>query len=302
MGTGDGHALDGPTEVGSGAPHEESVPLSQLIDIVNQRFGTDFNKADQLFFDQIVEAAVADDELRQTAAVNPEGKFDLVFRSLIERLLVERMDQNEDIYVRYMNDQEFREVVSEWLSSQAYRRLRDAGDVPEESGHDGLRIVPGRPDERYVTCVPLVPLEVAAGTFGDPQTVEAEGEWDWVEVDTARRLRPGMFVAQVTGRSMEPAVPDGAYALFRAPVEGSRQGRTVLVQLRGTVDPETGARYTIKRYQSERVLDGDTWRHEKITLKPINPEFDPIVIFGADDGELTIVAELVDVLLHTSAL
>ena len=31
-------------------------------------------------------------------------------------------------------------------------------------------------------------------------------------------------------------------------------------------------------------------------------EFDPIVISGADDGELTVVAELVDVLLDTSAL
>ena len=34
----------------------------------------------------------------------------------------------------------------------------------------------------------------------------------------------------------------------------------------------------------------------------VNPEFDPIVISGADDGELTVVAELVDVLLDTSAL
>ena len=300
LGTGDGHPLDGPTEVGSGAAHEESVPLSQLIDIVNHRFGTDFNKADQLFFDQIVEAAVADDELRQTAEVNPVGKFDLVFRSLIERLFVERIDQNEDIYVRYMNDHEFRGVVSEWLSSQAYRRLRDAVEVPAEPEHGGLRIVAVRPEERYVTCVPLVPLEVAAGAFGDPQTVEAEGEWDWVQVDTARRLRPGMFVAQITGRSMEPSVPDGAYALFRSPVEGSRQGKTVLVQLSGTVDPETGARYTLKRYQSERIAAGDSWRHAKITLKPVNPEFDPIVISGADDGELTVVAELVEVLAGLS--
>ena len=75
----------------------------------------------------------------------------------------------------------------------------------------------------------------------------------------------------------------------------------MLVQLRGTVDLETGARYTIKRYQSERVSDGDTWRHEKITLNPgVNPEFDPIVS-GADEGELTVVAELVDVPPRTSA-
>ena len=110
-----------------------------------------------------------------------------------------------------------------------------------------------------------------------------------------------MFVAQVTGRSMEPSVPDGAYALFRSPVEGTRQGKTVLVQLRGTVDPETGARYTLKRYESERVAAGDSWRHARITLKPVNPEFDPIVISGADDGQLTVVAELVEVLpVHLS--
>ena len=58
---GDARPLDGPTEVGSGLVREEPVPLSRLIDIVNERFGTDFNQADQLFFDQIVEAAMADD-------------------------------------------------------------------------------------------------------------------------------------------------------------------------------------------------------------------------------------------------
>ena len=296
LGTGDARALDGPTEVGTGVAHEESVPLSRLIDIVNERFGTDFNEADQLFFDQILEAAVADDELRQTAAVNPESKFELVFRNLIERLFVERMDQNEDIFVRYMNDASFKAVVSEWLSSQAYQRLREAGRAEDESEPEGLRIVAGQPEERYVTCVPLVPLEVAAGAFGHPQTVEGEDEWEWVEVDSARRLRPGMFVAQVTGRSMEPMVPDGAYALFRSPVEGTRQGKTVLVQLRGVVDPETGAQYTLKRYESERIATSDSWRHAKITLKPMNPEFAPIVLTGEDDGDLTVVAELMEVL------
>ena len=65
------------------------------------------------------------------------------------------------------------------------------------------------------------------------------------------------------------------YALFRSPVAGTRQGKTVLVQLRGSVDPETGARYTLKRYESERAAAGDSWRHERITLKPANPDFDP---------------------------
>jgi type I restriction enzyme, R subunit len=116
--------LDGPREVGSGLSRDLAVPLSQLIDLVNERFGTEFNQAYQLFFDQIVEAAVGDDGLRQAAAVNPEDKFELVFRNLLERLFIERMDQNEEIFIRYMNDAAFRDIVSGWMASEAYRRLR----------------------------------------------------------------------------------------------------------------------------------------------------------------------------------
>jgi type I restriction enzyme R subunit len=120
-------ALDGPTEVGTGMVREAPVPLSRLIDIVNERFGTDFNQADQLFFDQIVEAAMADEALKQAAAVNPEDKFELVFKNLLEALFVERMDQNEELFARFMNDPAFQKVVTGWLASEAYKRLR--GDV-----------------------------------------------------------------------------------------------------------------------------------------------------------------------------
>ncbi len=286
-------SLDGPTELGSGAAREDALPLSQLIDVINERFGTDFNQADQLFFDQIVEAAVGDDGLRQAAAVNPEEKFELVFKSLLERLFVERMDQNEEIFVRYMNDMPFQQVVSTWMTSEAYRRLRDQAD--DQFLPPDLRLVEGRKGDRYVTCVPLVPLKAAAGAFGDPQHVEDEG-FQWVAVASQHRLRKGMFVAQVVGKSMEPAIPDGSYCLFRAPVHGTRQGKTVLVQLRDTADPETGQRYTVKRYRSQKAAAGDSWRHDEIRLQPVNSDFAPIVLTGADEGQLQVIAELVEVI------
>jgi type I restriction enzyme R subunit len=108
--------------------------LSRLIDLVNERFGTDFNQADQLFFDQIVEAAVLDDGMRQAAAVNPEDKFELVFKNLLQTLFVERMDQNEDIFVRFMNDPAFQKTVTAWMASEAYRRLRSNAPSPEGGG------------------------------------------------------------------------------------------------------------------------------------------------------------------------
>ena len=105
-----------------------------------------------------------------------------------------------------------------------------------------------------------------------------------------------MFVAQVVGRSMEPGIPDGAYCLFASPVTGSRQGRTVLVQLRSATDPETGHSYTVKRYESAKSADGDSWQHARITLKPNNPEFVPIELEDGDEGAVQVIAELVEVL------
>ena len=157
------------------------------------------------------------------------------------------------------------------------------------------RTVEPTPEDRYVTCVPLVPLRAAAGGFSDPQHIE-DNEFEWVAIESRHRLRNSMFVAQVVGKSMEPAIPDGAWCLFRAPVEGTRQGKIVLVQLRDATDPETGQRYTVKRYKSQKAHLGDSWRHEKITLEPVNPDFEPIVLTGADEGEFQVVAELVEVL------
>ena len=77
---------------------------------------------------------------------------------------------------------------------------------------------------------------------------------------------------------------------------GARHDKTVLVQLRDATDPETGQRYTVKRYKSEKAKKGDSWRHEKITLQPVNPDFAPIVLTGADEGEFQVIADLVEVL------
>ena len=159
------------------------------------------------------------------------------------------------------------------------------------------RIVRPSPSERYNNCVPLVPLKAAAGWFSDPQNTGESADWDWVAIESHRRLHPGMFVAQVVGRSMEPQIPDGAYCLFAAPVEGTRQGRTVLVQLRDQVDPESGERYTVKRYFSEKaVSDEETWRHVRIALKPNNPDFQPIELTTDDEGSVGVIAECLNVL------
>lgn len=120
--------LDGPTEVGTGIVREDPIPLSSLIDRLNERFGTEFNQADQLFFDQIVETAIRDESIIKAAEVNPKDKFALVFKNLIMTLFVERIDQNEDLFARYMNDANFQNMVTKWMASEAYNKLKDESD------------------------------------------------------------------------------------------------------------------------------------------------------------------------------
>lgn len=200
---------------------------------------------------------------------------------------------------RYIIDLLKRVVRVSMETMKIVRRLPALNERSETVGQAQakvrLRLVQPKPEERYVNCVPFVPLKVAAGTFGEPQYVEDEN-WEWVEIKSKHRLRPGMFVAQVIGGSMEPLIPDGSYCLFASPVEGSRQGKTVLVLLRDSVDPETGERFTVKRYESEKVQIGESWRHTKITLKPLNPEFEAIELSDAQEEELQLIAEFVEVL------
>jgi SOS-response transcriptional repressor LexA len=190
----------------------------------------------------------------------------------------------------YLADRELRDAIR--ADRSWFER---AAEGAERAVRAALRLVKPTSDQRWVTAVPLVPLSAAAGAFSEAQHVGDEHEWDWVELETARQLRRGMFVAQVVGRSMEPLIPDGSYCLFSSPVTGSRQGRIVLVELRDAVDPESGDRYTVKRYESEKSGAEDGWRHQRITLRPENPEFDPIIIRTEDENDVAVVAEFVEV-------
>lgn len=116
--------LDGPREVGSGMVREEHVSLSRLIDIINQRFGGELNDADQLFFDQIAEAASQNESLQKAAEVNSLDKFQLVFQQVLESLFIDRMELNEELFTDYMSKPELQQLVTKWLGSQVYDRFR----------------------------------------------------------------------------------------------------------------------------------------------------------------------------------
>lgn len=141
----------------------------------------------------------------------------------------------------------------------------------------------------FRTHLPRYSLRVAAGKFLENQEVAEES---WIEAPADLRLAPEMFVARIEGHSMEPMIPDGSLCVFRAGVTGSRQGRLVLVE---NLETSGNNRYTVKRYSSVKSRDAGEWRHQRIHLESLNPEY-PSWDLDPDEEKYRIVGEFVRVL------
>jgi type I restriction enzyme, R subunit len=289
-----------PTSGGGFIPEMELDRLSNILRAFNDQFGNidwkDADKIRQVIAEEIPAKVAADKAYQNAMKYSDKQNARLEHDKALQRVLIELLADHTELYKQFSDNPAFKRWLAETIFSVTYSSSPVAEAVPDQSG---LRFVQPRPEDRFVTCVPLIPLKIAAGAFSDPQHVD-DKNWEWVEIRAKHRLRPGMFVSQVVGKSMEPAIPDRSYCLFATPVEGPRQGKTVLVQLRDTIDPETGERYTVKRYESDKITEDDSWRHSKITLKPVNPEFEAIVLTDAQEGQVKVIAECIEVLEGSS--
>jgi len=98
-------------------------PLSQ---IVHERFGLNLDQRDQLLFDQFEETWVANPEIAAQARNNTLDNFRLVFDRTFLRTRVGRMDENEAIFKRILDDPEFQAALMDLYATRVYRRSRAA--------------------------------------------------------------------------------------------------------------------------------------------------------------------------------
>jgi type I restriction enzyme R subunit len=136
LGTGEAEPLKGPTDVGTARMKDEEVELSSLVDKLNERFGTDFTEADQLFFDQVSTTAESRDRITEAALANSFENFSSYFERVLEELFIERMEGNEEIFNRVMSDKAFRGAAHDHIARQVWERIRERHD---QSAVDGRR-------------------------------------------------------------------------------------------------------------------------------------------------------------------
>ena len=126
LSSGDVDPLKGPTDVGTAGDKDVFVPLSTLVDKLNDRFGTEFTDADQLFFDQMQASAKLDPDIMAAAGANSLENFSTFLQRVFDDLLIERMEGNEAIVARIMGDGSFRKLVISEMARQLHEQARAA--------------------------------------------------------------------------------------------------------------------------------------------------------------------------------
>lgn len=117
--------LSGTSEAGLKRTKEEEALLSEIVSVLNDRFGTEFEEADKLFFDQIEAELMGDEKLQVQAKVNKLDTFKYAFEDMFMDKLIGRMDQNKDIFEKILEDKMFGDLVKELMMKKIYRKLNE---------------------------------------------------------------------------------------------------------------------------------------------------------------------------------
>jgi len=73
---------------------------------------------------------VTDSDLHQVALANTMVKLSYVFLRALEGLFIGRMEQNEEITAKFLNEPEFKEVVGQNLLKEVYEQIRGRYQPP----------------------------------------------------------------------------------------------------------------------------------------------------------------------------
>ncbi|MBN1993098.1 MAG: hypothetical protein JW953_10375 [Anaerolineae bacterium] len=107
---------------------EEQSPLSQIIAELNERFGTEFDEGDKVFFAELKTRMANHEGIQHSAQVNTRDHVRLLFESLFPGVLQTMIDSNFDLYKRINDEADFRKIVIAMLFEEVYKELKVGQD------------------------------------------------------------------------------------------------------------------------------------------------------------------------------
>lgn len=123
----------------------EAEPLSQIIQRLNERFGTNFAPEDRVFYDTIAGKLTQRPDIRRAATANSAENFRLILDKEFERAVVDQLGVSEAMALSYLDNPDMQsEIVANYLpfiqgrARAAHQEFCDIGDLlgpDRESAH-----------------------------------------------------------------------------------------------------------------------------------------------------------------------
>src|SRR5680860_180501 len=100
---------------GKGSQQELDLEhLSNIVEVLNDRFGLELTDVDKLLLDQFEESWVADKELSDQAQNNSLDNFRLVFDRKFLETIITRVDANDEIFKKILDDEDFHATLGDF--------------------------------------------------------------------------------------------------------------------------------------------------------------------------------------------
>lgn len=103
-----------------GAPEDEKVRLSSILEKLNERFGTQFTETDLLSREQVKEDMLNDEDIRQKAKNNTKENFKFAFEKTFMDFVIDRMSSNQEFFMKILENDEFKTVIMEDMMNEVY--------------------------------------------------------------------------------------------------------------------------------------------------------------------------------------
>jgi len=115
-------------------PVEQLEPLSAIIQVLNERFGTDLTEKDAVTVGQLMAGLAANEALASSVQVNTPENARLTFEHVVNDMLQSTIDSNFKFYKRISDDDAFARffigrLFEEYLRTRADEGGSGAGDT-----------------------------------------------------------------------------------------------------------------------------------------------------------------------------
>lgn len=114
---------------GGMAAESESDYLSNIIEKLNERYGTDFSESEKLAVEQISSNLKANKDLELKAKVNSYDDFKLAFEPSFLDGVVSEFDKNQEFYGRILKDDDFRTKLMDLIMFDIYASFKESKNI-----------------------------------------------------------------------------------------------------------------------------------------------------------------------------